>query len=72
MPRKKHRLVIEVTFSRPVTAKEAAQGTSLVLDERLDLQAKPVWASEPTIYIDKISRPKEFSRVIRGLERSNG
>lgn len=62
MKRKKHRLVIEVTTSSPLTEADAARGLQLVLD-RLDLQAGPIWAYDRSPYIDKL-KVKAFSRVI--------
>lgn len=54
MPRRKHRFYIDVTYSKPVEMREAAKGLSLVLDERLDLEARPVWAYDNSPYIDKL------------------
>lgn len=64
MPKqRKHRLVVEVTMSHPMTEERAAKGLQLVLDERLDLQAAPVWASLPKVYVDKLT-VKQLSRVL--------
>jgi hypothetical protein len=53
--RRKHRLYIDVTYSSPVARRDAAKGLQMVLNERLDLQAKPVWAYDNTPYIDKVN-----------------
>ncbi len=63
MKRKKHRLVIEVTTSSPVTEREAVAGLQLVLDTRLDLASHPVWVRDNSPYIDKLN-VKAFSRVV--------
>lgn len=67
MKRKKHRLVIEITTSSAVTEAEAARGLQLVLDDRLDLQAAPIWESDRSPYIDKLT-VKQFSRVVRAVQ----
>lgn len=53
--RRKHRLYIDVTFSKPITRRDAKYGLQLVLDTRLDLAAKPVWAHDNSPYIEKLS-----------------
>lgn len=63
MKRKKHRLVIEVTTSSAITERDAVLGLQLVLDERLDLQASPIWAHDKSPYIDKLT-VKALSRVL--------
>jgi len=54
MKKRKHRLYIDVTYSRPVGMREAAKGLDLVLRERLDLQKAPVWDYDNAPYIDKL------------------
>lgn len=66
MKRKKHRLVIEVTTSSALTEAEAVRGLSLVLGERLDLQAAPIWTYDGSPYIDKLT-VKSFSKVVAKL-----
>ena len=53
MRRRKHRLYVDVTFSNPQTADDAARGLRIMLD-RLDLAAAPVWVSLPATYVDKL------------------
>jgi len=60
--RRKHRLYVDVTFSSPVSRRKAAYGLRLVLDDRLDLQAKPVWAYDGSPYIDKLSIKEKDKR----------
>lgn len=67
MTAKKHRLVIEVTTSAPVTERDIVRGLQQVLDERLDLDAKPIWAYARSPYIDKL-KVKAFSMVIAKLK----
>ena len=55
MLRRKHRLYIDVVYSKYVTQREAAKGLQLVLGSRLDLQAAPVWAVDNSPYIDKLT-----------------
>lgn len=62
--RRKHRLVIEVTVSSPITEADAVRGLQLVLDDRLDVQASPIWDTVRSVYVDKL-RVKAWSRVIR-------
>jgi hypothetical protein len=52
--RRKHRLYIDVTFSKAVTTRSAGKGLQLVLDTRLDLARAPVWAYDSSPYIDKL------------------
>ena len=51
----KHRFYIDVTFSKPLSYREACKGLSLVLDTRLDLDAKPIWLADNSPYINKLS-----------------
>jgi len=60
---KKHRLILDVTFSKPVTARSAKYGVQLVLDERLDLQKGPVWANGRNIYLEKV-QPVELALAL--------
>lgn len=53
--KRKHRLYVDVVFSKYITQREAAKGLQLILDERLDLQRAPVWAHEASPYIDRIT-----------------
>ena len=53
--RRKWRLWIDVTASRPLTRRDAAKGLSLVLNEQLDLDARPIWASDPETYVDRLA-----------------
>lgn len=63
--RRKHRLVVEATFSKAVTEKVARLGLSLLL-ERIDLDANPVWDYDNSPYVNKLT-VKEFSRVVAKL-----
>ena len=60
--RRKWRLWIDVTASRPLTRRDAAKGLSLVLSERLDLEAHPIWASDPATYVDKLTVVETHNR----------
>lgn len=64
MKRKKHRLVIEVTTSSAITEGAAVRGLQLMLDDRLDLQAAPIWLYDSSPYVEKLT-VKAWSRVIR-------
>ena len=55
MIRRKHRLYIDVVYSKYVTTRDAAKGLQLVLNERLDLQAGPVWLCDNSPYIEKLT-----------------
>lgn len=66
MKAKKHRLVIEVTTSSALTEAEIVRGLQLVLDDRLDLQAAPIWIHDRSPYIDKLT-VKAFSKVVAKL-----
>lgn len=54
MKRRKHRLELDVTFSHAITRRMAAKGVQLVLDWRVDLGERPVWASKPAVYLEKV------------------
>ena len=60
--RRKWRLWIDVTASRPLTRRDAAKGLSLVLNERLDLDARPIWCSDPAVYFDKLTVVEPHNR----------
>jgi len=60
--RRKNRLVVEFTTSHPLNEREARQALSLLL-ERIDLDAKPVWANDSGIYGQKLE-VKEFNKVL--------
>jgi hypothetical protein len=53
--KRKHRLYIDVTFSSPVSRRDATKGLQLVLKSRLDLEANSVWAYDKSPYIDKLT-----------------
>ena len=54
MTKRKHRLYIDVTYSCPLTQREAAKGLQMTIDDRLDLAKGPVWFYDNSPYIDKI------------------
>lgn len=60
--RRKHRLVLDITFSEPVTERDARVGALILLD-RLDLNKEPVWAYRSSPYCDKLT-VKARSRAI--------
>ncbi len=64
MKQRKHVLVLEITFTKPVTAREARNGADLLL-ERLDLEAAPVWAYATSPYAQKLV-VKDKARVDAG------
>jgi len=53
--RRKHRLYIDVTYSKAVSYREAAKGLQWLLDWRLDLDKRPVWAYDGAPYVDKLT-----------------
>lgn len=63
MKKRKHRVVVEVTFSKPVTDREAVQGAGLLI-ERIDKDANPVWSNALGIYAVKLTA-KSYPRVRR-------
>ena len=57
MLRRKHRLYIEVTYSKSVTQRDAAKGLQMILDAQLDLGQAPrgsVWFYSGSPCIDKL------------------
>jgi hypothetical protein len=62
---RKHRVVVEITTSRPVSDREAVSALKLVL-ERTDRYAFPIWQKDGQIYIDNLD-VKSFSRVLAWL-----
>lgn len=73
-PKRKHRLYIDVAYSKPLFMREALKGLRLVLEERLDLQKAPVWLYHDSPYIDKLSlvelkASEEQHRINNALER---
>lgn len=67
MKRRKHRLVLEVTISKPLTDDDAVRGLRLVLS-RLDLDASPIWSTDNSPYVDKIE-VKSYGRVVSARAR---
>ena len=65
MAKRKHRLVIEVTFNRELTDDKAVKGARLLLDH-LNHLSKPIWANASDVYVEKIV-VKSFNRVLRGF-----
>lgn len=59
--RHKHRFVVELTTSRPMTEQCARQALQRLLD-RLDLDVQPIWSHDDSTYADKLV-VKQFSRV---------
>lgn len=65
MLRRKHRFYIDVTYSSPIEMRNAAKGLQLVLDDRLDLEAKPVWLTDNSPYIEKLTITEMRYPVLR-------
>jgi hypothetical protein len=65
MEKRKHRVVVEITTNKPITARAARIAMDLIL-ERADTEAAPIWANDLNIYADKLTC-KEFDRVVRKL-----
>lgn len=63
--RRKHRVVLEVTMNRPVTAKQAVSFMNTALREGMDWEAKEYVSG---LYCDKVEA-KSFTRVVAGLNR---
>lgn len=64
--KRKHRVIVEITTSKPLTEKDSVQALQLTLDSRLDLQRQPIWAYDNSPYINKL-RVKAFSRVLQAV-----
>jgi hypothetical protein len=62
---RKHRVVVEITTSRPVSDREAVSALKLVLI-RTDKYAFPIWQNDGQIYIDKLD-VKSFPRVLAAV-----
>ena len=65
--KRKHRVVVELTTSKPITEKEAVLAMQL-LHQRIDLDQAPIWANALNIYADKLAA-KSFSRVLTSRNR---
>lgn len=52
-PRRKHRLLVDITYSHPVSESDAAQGLSLKLS-MFGISDNPVWVTDNSPYIDEI------------------
>ncbi len=61
--KRKHRVVVELTTSKAIDAQDAVRAM-LILIQRIDLGAKPIWANNSNIYADKLTA-KNFDRVAR-------
>jgi hypothetical protein len=68
--KRKHRVVVEITTNKPITARAARIAVDLLL-ERVDTQVAPIWANGSNIYADKLTC-KEFDRVMRKLSPQQG
>ena len=62
--KRKHTLVVEMTLSQAVTDTDAVRALRVLLD-RIDKEAKPVWANDRGVYAEKFIA-KSFARVVRG------
>jgi hypothetical protein len=62
--KRKHRVVIELTTSKPISDREAVCAVVLMLDQ-MDKETRflPIWQKHPDIYIDNID-VKSFPRVL--------
>lgn len=60
-PRRKHRVIVDITYSRPVSEADAAQGLSLKLSGYA-ISDNPVWLSDPATYINNVV-VKRLSRL---------
>jgi hypothetical protein len=69
MKKRKHRVVVEITTNKPITAREARIAVDLILG-RADTEAAPIWANDTNVYADKLTC-KEFDRVARKLNEGN-
>lgn len=49
---RKHKVIVEVTFNKPLTDHDAVMGVNRML-ERVELDQKPVWDNALNIYVDK-------------------
>lgn len=65
--RRKHRLVVDISLSSPVTERDAVKALT-TLHERLDLDAKPIWPHTPGNYAQKLT-VQAFSRTLQPLRR---
>lgn len=65
----KNRVIVEITTSHRLTEAEAAKAVSLLLD-RVDTQAKPIWATLPNVYAEKLS-VKEYGRTLFAILRKS-
>lgn len=65
---RKHKVLVEVTFSKPVTDHDAVLGVNLML-ERVELDQRPVWDNALNIYVDKW-RGKSLRKYLAWLKGS--
>ena len=63
MKKRKHRVVVEITTDKHITAREARQAMSLLL-ERVDADDTPIWANAREVYAVKLNA-REYERVAR-------
>lgn len=64
---RKHRVALDITFSRPLTDGEAVRAAKLVLDG-LDLDARPVYATpRHQLYMDKLAVKSARARAAERL-----
>lgn len=61
---RKHKVIVEVTFNKPLTDHDAVKGVNRML-ERIDLDQKPVWDNALNIYVDKW-QSRSFGNILPG------
>lgn len=67
MKRRKHRIVVEATFSQAVTEKDAALALGLITDKLIPLPVGPIWDNADETFCEKLVF-KQFSRVTQAAE----
>lgn len=65
--RRRHRLVVEFTTSHQLSESSALHGLQNLLED-LDLDRRPLWASSPSVYAEKIT-VKRYTKVSRALAK---
>ena len=60
MKHRKHRVIVEITTSKPMTEIRATKGLQFLLN-RIDIEKAPIWITQ-SIYAEKLTT-KQFSRV---------
>jgi hypothetical protein len=66
---RKHRVVVEITTSRPVSDRDAVSALTMLLD-LMDKEARPIWQHRSPVYVDKLD-VKSFPRVLAAVKRAD-